>query len=87
MPRCGCLRTLAKHWIEAREAEGDAFAAIEAVMSWDAFERSVEEARRLARDEAFDALAFIVEHAVRSGVTPRSSWRPSISGPHRCVSR
>jgi TnpA family transposase len=48
--------------IEAREAEGDAFAAIEAVMSWDAFERSVEEARRLARDEAFDALALIVEH-------------------------
>lgn len=48
--------------IDARGADKDAFAAIEGILSWDAFERNVEEAQRIARDEAFDALALIVEH-------------------------
>lgn len=48
--------------IEARGADEDAFAAIEEILSWEAFERNVEEAQRIARDEAFDALALIVEH-------------------------
>ncbi|MEO6278293.1 Tn3 family transposase [Roseateles sp.] len=48
--------------IDARGADEDAFAAIEEIVSWDAFERNVEEAQRIARDEAFDALALIVEH-------------------------
>jgi len=48
--------------IEAREAKGDPFAAIEEIVPWETFERSVDEAQRLARDEAFDALALMVEH-------------------------
>lgn len=48
--------------IEARESKGDPFAAIEEIVPWEAFERSVDEAQRLARDEAFDALALMVEH-------------------------
>lgn len=48
--------------IDSREAGQDPFAAIQEVVDWDAFERSVEEALQLARDEAFDALSLIVEH-------------------------
>jgi TnpA family transposase len=48
--------------IASRAAEGDPFDAIEKILPWDAFQRSVEEAQRLARDEEFDSLALIVEH-------------------------
>jgi hypothetical protein len=40
--------------INAREGEGDAYAAIESVLSWDNFITSVEEAGKLARPADFD---------------------------------
>lgn len=40
--------------INAREGEGDAYAAIESVLSWDNFLKSVEEAGKLARPADFD---------------------------------
>jgi hypothetical protein len=46
--------------IEA-QAGRDPFAAIEAVMSWDAFAESVTEAQRLAQPEDFDFLHRIGE--------------------------
>lgn len=48
--------------IASREAKDDPFDAIEQILPWKDFQRSVEEAERLARDEEFDALALIVEH-------------------------
>ena len=42
--------------IEAKQAGRDPFAAIEAVMSWDAFAESVTEAQKLAQPEDFDFL-------------------------------
>ena len=42
--------------IEAKQAGRDPFAAIEAVMSWDAFAESVTEAQKLAQPESFDFL-------------------------------
>ncbi len=48
--------------IEAKQAGSDPFAAIEAVMSWDAFTESVTEAQRLAQPEDFDFLHRIGEH-------------------------
>ena len=47
--------------IEAKQSGGDPFAAIEAVMSWDAFAESVTEAQRLAQPEDFDFLHCIGE--------------------------
>lgn len=47
--------------IEAKQAGRDPFAAIEAVMSWDAFAESVTEAQRLAQPEDFDFLHRIGE--------------------------
>ncbi|MFN7309585.1 MAG: Tn3 family transposase, partial [bacterium] len=47
--------------IEAKQAGRDPFAAIEAVMSWDAFAESVSEAQRLAQPEDFDFLHRIGE--------------------------
>ena len=47
--------------IDARKNKDDAFAAIEQILSWDAFERSVQEAKGLARDEAFDSMALMTE--------------------------
>ncbi len=40
--------------IDARESEGDAYAAIELVLSWDKFVASVEEAEELSRPSSFD---------------------------------
>lgn len=37
---------------DARQSEGDPFAAIEAVISWDAFKASVTEAQKLAQPES-----------------------------------
>ena len=47
--------------LEAKQSGGDPFAAIEAVMSWDAFAESVTEAQRLAQPEGFDFLHRIGE--------------------------
>ncbi|MDR2014828.1 MAG: Tn3 family transposase, partial [Azoarcus sp.] len=47
--------------IEAKQAGRDPFAAIEAVISWDAFAESVSEAQKLAQPEDFDFLHRIGE--------------------------
>jgi hypothetical protein len=47
--------------IEAKQAGRDPFAAIEAVMSWDAFAESVTEAQKLAQPDDFDFLHRIGE--------------------------
>ena len=47
--------------IEAKQSGRDPFAAIEAVMSWDAFAESVTEAQKLAQPEDFDFLHRIGE--------------------------
>jgi len=48
--------------VAAREQGRDPYEAIEAIVSWDAFSRSVTEADHLARDEDFDALSLLTEH-------------------------
>jgi hypothetical protein len=48
--------------VAAREQGRDPFAAIEAIVSWEAFSASVSEAERLARNEDFDALSLITEY-------------------------
>jgi TnpA family transposase len=48
--------------IDSRVAQADPFDAIEKILTWQEFKRSVEEAEKLARDEAFDSLALMVEH-------------------------
>ncbi len=47
--------------IEAKQAGRDPFAAIEAVISWDAFAESVTEAQKLAQPDDFDFLHHIGE--------------------------
>ena len=47
--------------LEAKQSGGDPFAAIESVMSWDAFTASVTEAQKLAQPEGFDFLHRIGE--------------------------
>ena len=47
--------------LAARRAGLDPFAAIEKVVSWDRFERSVEEAEQLARPDDFDFLGLLGE--------------------------
>ena len=47
--------------IDAKQSGRDPFAAIEAVMSWDAFAESVTEAQKLAQPEDFDFLHRIGE--------------------------
>ena len=47
--------------VQARKGGGDPFAAIESVMSWDAFTASVTEAQKLAQPESFDFLPRIAE--------------------------
>ena len=42
--------------LEAKQMGADPFAAIESVLSWDAFTQSVTEARKLAQPEGFDYL-------------------------------
>jgi Domain of unknown function (DUF4158) len=48
--------------IDAKQSGRDPFAAIEAVMSWDAFAESVTEAQKLAQPDDFDFLHRIVTH-------------------------
>lgn len=45
--------------LDARNDGSDAFAAIESIIAWDAFEQSVLEAQALAQPEAFDYLEFV----------------------------
>lgn len=47
--------------LEAKQTGADAFAAIESVLPWDAFTKSVTEAQQLARSENFDYLHRIGE--------------------------
>jgi hypothetical protein len=48
--------------IEAKKEKTDPFEAIEAVVPWDVFTTSVQEAQKLARDAEFDAMALLVDH-------------------------
>ena len=48
--------------IDAKQSGSDPFAAIEAVLSWDAFAHSVTEAQKLAQPEDFDFLPRIGEN-------------------------
>ncbi|MFJ4292899.1 Tn3 family transposase [Cupriavidus sp. NPDC089707] len=48
--------------LEAKERGGDPFEAIETVMSWHVFTKSVTEAEQLAQPEAFDFLHLIGDH-------------------------
>ncbi len=48
--------------VTAREQGRDAYAAIEEVLSWETFSKSVQEAEKLAREESFDALSLLTEH-------------------------
>ena len=45
--------------IAARESEEDPYEALESVIQWDGYVKSVEEADELARPEDFDYLDFI----------------------------
>ena len=53
---------LGRALLEAKENGGDAFKAIESVMSWEALTKSVNEAEQLAQPEAFDFLHQIGDH-------------------------
>ncbi|CAB3774641.1 Tn3 family transposase [Paraburkholderia humisilvae] len=53
---------LGRALLQARQDGGDAFSAIESVMSWEAFTKSVGEAEQLAQPEAFDFLYQIGDH-------------------------
>jgi hypothetical protein len=55
------VRRIGQALIEAKQSGRDPFAAIEAVMSWDAFAESVTEAQKLAQPEDFDFLHRIGE--------------------------
>jgi hypothetical protein len=48
--------------IEAKKEKSDPFKAIEAVVPWDVFTASVQEAQQLARDAEFDAMVLLVDH-------------------------
>lgn len=45
--------------LEAKQSGGDPFAAIEAIIPWDAFSESITEAETLARPEDFDFLPLV----------------------------
>ncbi len=48
--------------IEAKAQGQDAFAAIEALMPWEVFAQSVEDAQKLAHDASFDQLTLVGHH-------------------------
>ena len=48
--------------IAAKAEQSDAFAAIEAVLPWEAFIASVAQAEQLSRDESFDALELLTDY-------------------------
>ncbi len=53
--------TIGQAIIDARELSEDAFAAIERVLTWDAFRESVLEADKISQPEGFDHLALIAD--------------------------
>jgi hypothetical protein len=55
--------------------------AIEAIVSWDAFSRSVTEAEQLARDEDFDPLSLVTEHYPQLRRLPLFCSKLLSSGP------
>jgi TnpA family transposase len=54
--------TIGRVLLDAKSNGGDPWVAIESVMSWDAFELSVNEAQQLAQPEAFDFLPRVGEN-------------------------
>jgi hypothetical protein len=62
--------------IDARQKGLDPNAAIEAVVAWDRFTQSVDEAERLAEPESFDHLHLLTESygQVRRYAPPRAKW-------------
>jgi hypothetical protein len=67
--------------IDAKQSGRDPFAAIEAVMSWDAFAESVTEAQKLAQPDDFDFLHRIGESYATCAATRRNSLPCSSCGP------
>ena len=59
--------------LEAKQSGGDPFAAIEAIIPWDAFSESIAEAETLARPEAFDFLSL-----VGNGFTQLRRYTPTL---------
>jgi hypothetical protein len=59
--------------IDAKQSGSDPFAAIEDVMSWDAFAKSVIEAQTLAQPEAFDFL-----HRIGEGYATLRRYTPEL---------
>ena len=58
--------------MQARQGGSDPFAAIESVMSWEAFAASVTEAQKLAQPESFDFLPHVAEgYAMLRRYTPQ----------------
>ena len=53
---------LGRALLKAKESGSDAFDAIESIMSWEAFTKSVSEAEQLAQPETFDFLHQIGDH-------------------------
>ena len=53
---------MGKALIACKAEQSDPFAAIEAILPWEAFTASVEQADQLSRDEAFDALELITDY-------------------------
>jgi TnpA family transposase len=51
-----------KALIASKAEKTDPFAAIEAILPWEAFTESVEHAEQLSRDEAFDALELLTDY-------------------------
>jgi TnpA family transposase len=47
--------------LDAKESGGDPFAAIEAIIPWEAFSESIAEAEKLAQPEDFDYLALVAD--------------------------
>lgn len=58
----GQRRMAALRFELGKESGGDPFEAIELVMSWHAFTKSVTEAEQLAQPEAFDFLHLVGDH-------------------------
>lgn len=61
--------------LEAKQSGGDPFAAIEAIIPWDAFSESITEAETLARPEDFDFLALVGDGFPSSGAIHQLCWR------------
>ena len=71
--------------VAGREQGIDAFAAIEAIVSWEVFSESVREAGQLARDENFNPLSLITEHFPQLRDTAQPFWRCPSSGLQPCL--